>query len=442
MSSRDVVSHDSGSPPPPRRFVLEILLDPRSIQWLLVFGAIMLVVGLVIYLYVLGVFANAVVVAALMGTGTVGLLGSGGAAIRFTRYRTAGQALALLACLVMPLNLWFYHAQGLEPFTLYDRLWIPALVCCGLYVAAAWLLRQPLFVYVLVGGVTLTGLLILANIDGPTKFIWQITHAATLLVVLGLLTLHAERAFPEQELGEFTRRRFGRAFFQSGHVVLGLGLLLVLLAQLYGLLYFALEKEPVAGLSLVPPAPLTTDSQLKALALLLVLAGTYTYVYSDLVVHRGGAWSYLGTALLVAGHIGWYREQRQSDLVGFSLFLGSVLVALPLAIAVMTWRYFGIFHGPDEIALLAAGTVLFLAGVACRVKSTTLAGAAALVMWLVTLLIYLPWSQWDLPAIALMVGGGAIFLIGLLLSVFRDRLLALREKIRRREGLFRVLTWR
>jgi hypothetical protein len=40
------------------------------------------------------------------------------------------------------------------------------------------------------------------------------------------------------------------------------------------------------------------------------------------------------------------------------------------------------------------------------------------------------------------LGGGTIFLIGLLLSVYRDRLLALPEKFKRREGIFQVLSWR
>jgi hypothetical protein len=35
-----------------------------------------------------------------------------------------------------------------------------------------------------------------------------------------------------------------------------------------------------------------------------------------------------------------------------------------------------------------------------------------------------------------------IFPTGLLLSIYRDRLLALPEKVKRREGIFRVLGWR
>jgi hypothetical protein len=39
-------------------------------------------------------------------------------------------------------------------------------------------------------------------------------------------------------------------------------------------------------------------------------------------------------------------------------------------------------------------------------------------------------------------GGGVIFLAGLLLSIYRDRLLALPDQIAKREGLFRIIGWR
>jgi hypothetical protein len=827
----------------PRRPLLEILLDPRNIQSLLAFGAALLVLGLVLFLYAAGVFANPVVVAVLMVAGTVALLGGGWYVIRATAYQTAGRALTLLACLVMPLNLWFYHAQGLHPLTLYEHLWVAALVCCALYAASARVVRDPLFVYVLAAGVTLTSLLLLASVVGPAQF-WQITHPAVLLTALGLVTLHVERAFPDAEDGPFTRRQFGLAFFRSGHALLALGLLLVLGAQLYGYFYRLFPADFQAwGFS--GPAPLTTDFGLKVLALVLVLSGAYAYCYSDLVVRRLGVtiypavfallwaevlvidlspwplthelaivalaltalavnlaqpllagreaaagplaragyplglflstlpvllgvwlharwllfrgpgdthelgWAYvgamlvtavscrvgahlyrqtrpnlsavyffgtaaatlvgaagllavvglktwaaqapllmllpiaylvaarlyagrtperplvwaahaaaavmllsslvsavhgfpvadavptgfdrfllvrgeplnvllaaffaeaalfyglaaafrrqefnvylatamacaavwqllnfgqvpevyytvafagaglalllgyrfavpervpvagpagtafrcangllslglvsgallsishlvadpgvlepslfgmllallamsgaalglvrhagwrrwyvvttvaetvlaslvlfvalpplqqleivsilLGGALLLLGHVGWYREQeRHTDLVGFSLFLGSLLVAVPLTLGMLSYRSLGEFHWPDELGMLAAGIVLFATGSMFRLRSTTLTGAAQLLLYVLTLLVYLPWTQWvaNRAAVLLMAGGGVVFLVGLLLSVYRDRLLALPEQIKRRQGIFRVLSWR
>jgi len=151
----------------------------------------------------------------------------------------------------------------------------------------------------------------------------------------------------------------------------------------------------------------------------------------------------LGAGLLVLGHVGWYRERgEQNDLVTFSLFLGSLLVSVALISGVVSWRTMDVFHWPDELGLLAAGIVLFVTGTMFRLKSTTIAGIVQLMVYVTTLLIYLPWSQWNLAAILLMVGGGVVFLVGLLLSVFGDRLFALPQQIRERQSIFRVLTWR
>jgi len=191
----------------PRRSILEILLDPRSIQWLLASGGVLLVVGLVIWLASLGVFKNTLVVATCLGAGTLVLLAGGCATVRLTRYQLAGRALALLACLVMPLNLWFYHANGLV--TLEGHLWLAALVCCALYAAAAAILEDPVFVYVLMAGVAMTGCLILADMHK----LMQVAAPATLLVSLGLIALHAERAFAE---GDGHSRGSGLAWRASG----------------------------------------------------------------------------------------------------------------------------------------------------------------------------------------------------------------------------------
>jgi hypothetical protein len=274
-----------------RRNLIEILLDPRNIQWLLVLGGVLLVVGLVIWLAAAGYFENKLFVAVCLGAGNGAMLAGGWALIRFSRYQMAGRAVTLLACLLMPLNLWFYNAQGLITLSEGGHLWIPALVCCALYAVSARLLRDPMFVYVLVGGVTLTGLLIL--VDRDVQGFWEIVRPSTLLVVLGLLCIHAERVFPEGE-GPFSRRRFGLAFFWSGHAVLGAGLLLLLGAQACGdWLYDPFFQPLYAAYDAGQPAIVTTEIGRLA-ALCLVLAGIYAYFYSDLVVRRLGAYIYLG----------------------------------------------------------------------------------------------------------------------------------------------------
>ncbi|MGD0769971.1 MAG: hypothetical protein ABSB42_17435 [Tepidisphaeraceae bacterium] len=290
-----VESHRIVSPPPlppayrptpvPRRSILEILLDPRSIQWLLASGGVLLVVGLVIWLASLGVFKNTLVVATCLGAGTLVLLAGGCATVRLSRYQLAGRALALLACLVMPLNLWFYHAHGLV--TLEGHLWLAALVCCVLYSAAAAILEDPVFVYVLMAGVAMTGCMILADLH---KLI-QVAAPSTLLVALGLISLHAERAFAEGD-GPFSRKRFGMACFWSAQALLGAGLLLLLGAQLVGWIPMAmswLDQRPL----------IVTDPTQRLLAVALVLAGAYAYLYSDLVVRRVGVYVYFAAFMLL-----------------------------------------------------------------------------------------------------------------------------------------------
>ena len=208
-----------------RRPIMEILLDPRSIQWLLASGGALLALGLLIWLIAQGIFQDKVFVAVLLGAGSLGLLGGGWALMLGTRYQLAGRALTLLACLVLPLNLWFYDAQGLIPLARGGHLWIPALVCCVLYAVSARLLKDVTFVPVFVLGVTATGLLLLADQE-IAKF-WEIAAPATLLVAIGIICLHVERIFPATD-SPFGRKRFGLGFFWSGHAVLAAGLLLLL----------------------------------------------------------------------------------------------------------------------------------------------------------------------------------------------------------------------
>jgi hypothetical protein len=280
--------------PPARRNVMEILLDVRTIQWLLASGGALLALGLLIWLAAEGLFQNPVFVASLLGGGTAALLVAGWAVCHFTRYQLVGRALTLLACLVMPFNLWFYDAQGLVTLS-EGHLWIPALVCCALYGASARVLRDTTFVYVLVFGVAGTGLLILA--DHLVERFWEIGAPATFLVTLGLVAIHAERAFPNGE-GAFSRERFGLAFFWAGHAVLGAGMLLLLGAHVSGDWLFGLF-QPIYDAHGAGRPEIVASFAGRLQSLALVLAATYAYAYSDLVVRRVGVYIHLAVFCLL-----------------------------------------------------------------------------------------------------------------------------------------------
>jgi hypothetical protein len=348
---RPTLGATASSLPQPGRSMLDILLDPRSIQWLLAFGGALVVVGLIIYLWAVGVFANPPVAAVVLGLGNAALLGGGWAVLRFTRYQTAGRALTLLACLLMPLNLWFYHAHQL--LTLEGHLWVAALVCCVLYAASALVLRDPLFVYVFVGGMAMTGLLILADQD--VHRFWEIAGPSALLVVLGLAALHAERAFPPGE-GPFSRQGFGMAFFWSAQALLAAGLLLLLGAQIFGWLHPALKALGAlpAGALLQDAPAIVTEAPLQVLALLLVLAGTYAYLYSDIVVRHRGVYLYLGVFTLL------WSEVLAINLLGLEVVQEAVILALALTALAANLLQAVVTRRAETLARTGAPLGLFL----------------------------------------------------------------------------------
>lgn len=279
--------------PSPWRRMFEALLDPRSIQWMLIFGGGLLVLGLLVWLASLGIFENPIVLAVLFGVGTLALLGGGWWTVLKTRFRIAGQALTFLACVVAPLNLWFYHAQGL--ITLGDHLWIGGLVCCLLYVATVYLLRDSLFLYAVEVGVTLAVGLLLMELGWAS----DATALALALMSLALVSLHAERAFPAQA-ETFDRRRFGLPLFWSGHVQLAGALLLLLTTQALG--WATLWERPLDWF----PWQAWHSGLLEhsaALAVGMWLVAAYAYLYSDVVVRRIGVYVYLAGFCFVLAEV-------------------------------------------------------------------------------------------------------------------------------------------
>jgi hypothetical protein len=273
------------------------VLDPRSLNVLMAAGGGLLALGLVIWLTVIGVFDNPVVAAIALGSANVGLLGLGAWLAACTRYRGAGRGFAMLACALLPLNLWFYDAQGLITLAEGGNLWIPAVGCCLLYVAVARVLRDPLFVYSIVGGLALAGLLFLA--DGDVGRFWEVIAPSTLLVSLGVACIHAERLFPQATDGaSFSRENFGLAFFRAGHASMAAGLMVLLAGTLAGRFYDAVFE----GRDWFAVPDLMTVLSVKLSAIGLMSVAGYSYVYSRL--SRGGE-RFTLMAVLTLGWATW-----------------------------------------------------------------------------------------------------------------------------------------
>jgi hypothetical protein len=101
------------------------------------------------------------------------------------------------------------------------------------------------------------------------------------------------------------------------------------------------------------------------------------------------------------------------------------------------------FYWLNQVGTLVFGVLLLATGLAFQLRSTTTSGGALLVLYLLTMLflIRLP-ERLQTAAAYLTIAGGLLFGAGLLLAIYRDRLLALPDKIKRREGVFQVLGWR
>ncbi|MCI0360833.1 MAG: hypothetical protein L0211_20330 [Planctomycetaceae bacterium] len=286
------------APPPqvpvtpwPQR-MMAALLDPRSIQWMMMIGGGLMVLGLIVWLVSKGIFENTLVVAATLTVGSLLVHAAGCFLALKTRFKMAGQALTFLGCILIPLNLWFYHWHGL--MTLEKNLWLGGVVCCAIYVATVLLLRDPLFMYAVEGGITLTVVLLLAN----QGFVSDAGWLSVVFLGLALVSIHAERAFPPE--GEpFDRKRFGLPLFWSGHVQLAAAVLTLAGSQLLALLLE--QRTDWLGWQWTWTGNFLTKNVWLAGG--VWIAAAYAYFYSDLVVRRIGLYVYLAAACLVAAEL-------------------------------------------------------------------------------------------------------------------------------------------
>ena len=266
--------------------LLRLLLDPKSIQRLLILGGGLSILGLIAWLISTGVFEDPRILAVALGVGTATILVGGWTVFLRTNYRMAGQALTFLGCVLAPLNLWFYDAQRL--LTVDGHLWVGGLVCCVLYGLTVWRLRDPIFVYAFEAGITLTAMLLLGDMQRADDS----TALCLAAIVLAAISIHAEAAF-EIDHPVFSRRKFGWPLFLSGQVQLAAGTI--------GLL--ALQS---LDWTLRPEVGHWSHSHLAQNPLLaggIWLVAAYLWSYSDLVKKRIGAFSCLAVVALALAEI-------------------------------------------------------------------------------------------------------------------------------------------
>jgi hypothetical protein len=152
----------------------------------------------------------------------------------------------------------------------------------------------------------------------------------------------------------------------------------------------------------------------------------------------------IGIALIGAGFVGRLKETegRRDSGVSVALWLGSIAATFPVLFCTL---YHRATTGPnlgDELALMTISILMVALGCVLQVRSPTALGGGTLAIYLAVLFGRLAYHPQIAVGAYLAIGGGVVFLVGVVLSIYRDRLLALPSKIAHREGVFQVIDWR
>jgi len=297
---------------------------------------------------------------------------------------------------------------------------------------------------------------------------WHLPPAyhTMLYAVLGVALLAVSRAMgleqvaifrPTGDRGQATRGK-GLVPLQAGNAVLTIALLTAFLQGLSRIATHTYDWRGIVALLL------TTLASLAAIA--LAPSGSWRRWYTTSTIAMAGlafltislqsrltAWQKLeifctatGVLLIAVSYVGRFREEegRENEMVSWGLFLGSALATLPLLTAVVFWHFFtpkGISL-LDELALITITIAMLVTGFSWQLRSTTFFGGTAFGLYLLMLLVDLGRQQNWAVGVYLAIAGGIVFLLGIVLSIYRERLLTLPDQIAKREGVFKILEWR
>jgi hypothetical protein len=251
-----------------------------------------------------------------------------------------------------------------------NNLWVGGVLCSLLYIATVRVLRDPIFMYAVEVGVSLTVLLFLPitniNIDATTLSIG--------LMTLGLISIHCERAFARSDDG-FSRKRFGMPLFWSGQIQVGVALLILLGSQIFSWLAGPITKFYAPGFQ----GNMLTSNPL--LAGLLWMCGVYLYLYCDLVVRRVGFYLY-GAAfcllMAIVTLVGWQLHSTEAVIIALAI----VALAANLAQSNLAKRGDKLSRLTAPIGLILSGIPLLIGWVIHLRALSSLWGADVPIEWI------------------------------------------------------------
>jgi hypothetical protein len=292
--------------------------------------------------------------------------------------------------------------------------------------------------------------------EGYYTMLYAALGVACLVVarVLGLEQVTAYRFNNEKTL--VTRGR-GLAAFQCGNGILCVAVLAAIMQGLSGLATRSgewldiLSMFVTTGAAALAAAVVPAANWRRLYSTATIALGAVTFLRLNLLIDLSG-WQkleifcvVLGIGMLVASHIGWFREEggERNEAVGIGLGFGSVLAVLPLVIAVLYYRWSdGVPSKLDEMALITVSIMMLVTGLSWKIKATTLWGSSALTLYLIVLIASLAYRPQVAIGVYMAVGGAIVFAIGIVLSIYRDKLLGIPEHVANRTGVFRILNWR
>lgn len=155
----------------------------------------------------------------------------------------------------------------------------------------------------------------------------------------------------------------------------------------------------------------------------------------------------LGVFLVAAGHWVWLSkpEEKRNDASAMNMIGCGILTVVSLAtLLAHRWTHYGdLSRWVHEIMALGLGVGLLQLGTFFKFRSTTLSGMTLLVVYILSLAMYIPVpKELENASVLMIVIGGTVFGLAIFLSIYRDWVLSIPKKIKKGEGAFQFMNWK